>query len=105
FFSTHPRPPRPSLLPYTTLFRSADTFVLSNLERKTANNKSTSEILQERITDLKSQIKEQEAQLLAYAKNHQILSLDAAQNTVVEDRKSTRLNSSLVISYAVFCLK
>ncbi|MCA1605522.1 MAG: hypothetical protein LC775_08655, partial [Acidobacteria bacterium] len=59
----------------------ADTFVLSNLERKTANNKSTSEILQQRITDLQSQIKEQEAQLLTYAKNHQILSLDAAQNT------------------------
>src|SRR5256885_3248686 len=30
----------------------------------------------------------------------------AADNTLLEDRKSTRLNSShLVISYAVFCLK
>jgi polysaccharide biosynthesis transport protein len=72
----------------------ADTFVLSNLERKTVSNQSTGEILQQRITDLKSQIKDQETQLLDYAKNHQILSLDAAQNTVVE--RLTNLNRQLL---------
>jgi capsular exopolysaccharide synthesis family protein len=72
----------------------AETFVLSNLERKTISNQSTGEILQQRITDLKSQIKEQENQLLNYAKNHQILSLDAAQNTVVE--RLTNLNRQLL---------
>lgn len=72
----------------------AETFVLSNLERKTVSNQSTGEILQQRITDLKSQIKTQEAQLLDYAKNHQILSLDAAQNTVVE--RLTNLNRQLL---------
>ena len=64
------------------------------MERKTANNKSTGDILQQRITDLKTQIKEQETQLLEYAKNHQILSLDAAQNTVVE--RLTNLNRQLL---------
>ena len=72
----------------------AETFVLSNLERKTVSNQSTGEILQQRITDLKSQIKDQETQLLNYAKSHQILSLDAAQNTVVE--RLTNLNRQLL---------
>lgn len=74
--------------------RIADTFVLSNLERKTASNESTGKILQQRITDLRSQIKEQETQLLTYAKSHQILSLDASQNTVVE--RLTNLNRQLL---------
>ncbi len=72
----------------------AHTFVVSNLERKTASNKSTGDILQQRITDLQTQIKEQENQLLEYAKNHQILSLDATQNTVVE--RLTNLNRQLL---------
>ena len=72
----------------------AETFVRSNIERKTDNNKSTSDILQQRITDLQTQIKQQETQLLEYAKNHQILSLDAAQNTVVE--RLTNLNRQLL---------
>lgn len=62
----------------------ADTFVLSNLERKTDANSSTTNILQERIGELQVQIRTQESQLLEYAKNHQILSLDPTQNTVVE---------------------
>ncbi|HKO98095.1 MAG TPA: polysaccharide biosynthesis tyrosine autokinase [Pyrinomonadaceae bacterium] len=74
--------------------RIAETFVLSNLERKTANNQSTGEVFQQRITDLRTQIKDQETQLLNYAKNHQILSLDAAQNTVVE--RLTNLNRQLL---------
>lgn len=72
----------------------AETFVRANIERKTDNNKSTSDILQQRIADLQTQIKQQETQLLDYAKNHQILSLDAAQNTVVE--RLTNLNRQLL---------
>jgi succinoglycan biosynthesis transport protein ExoP len=72
----------------------ADTFVLSNLERKTRSNKLTGDILAQRITDLQTQIKQQEANLLQYAKNHQILSLDATQNTVVE--RLTNLNRQLL---------
>ncbi len=62
----------------------ADTFVLSNLEKKTEANTATGDILQERISELRSQIRRQESELLEYAKNHQILSLDPTQNTVVE---------------------
>lgn len=72
----------------------ADTFVLSNLERKTDNNTTTGNILLERITELQTQIRSQENQLLEYAKNHQILSLDASQNTVVE--RLTNLNRQLL---------
>ena len=62
----------------------ADAFVLQNLERKTEANDSTGQILQERIAELQTQIRSRESQLLEYAKNHQILSLDPTQNTVVE---------------------
>lgn len=72
----------------------AHTFVVSNLERKTASIKSTGDILQQRITDLQNQIKDQENQLLEYGKHHQILSLDANQNTVVE--RLVNLNRQLL---------
>lgn len=72
----------------------ADTFVLSNLERKTGNNKTVGNVLQERITELQAQIKSQEKNLLEYAKSHQILSLDPTQNTVVE--RLVNLNRQLL---------
>jgi len=62
----------------------ANTFVVSNLERKTEANTSTGDILHQRIGELQTQIRNQETQLLDYARSHQILSLDASQNTVVE---------------------
>ena len=62
----------------------ADTFVLSNLERKTETNSSTGDFLQKRIAELQSNIRSSEERLINYAKNNQILSLDASQNTVVD---------------------
>ncbi|HYE16011.1 MAG TPA: polysaccharide biosynthesis tyrosine autokinase [Pyrinomonadaceae bacterium] len=62
----------------------ADTFVRQNIERKNESGAETGGLLQQRINELRSQIREQEQQLLGYARNHQILSLDASQNTVVE---------------------
>jgi polysaccharide biosynthesis transport protein len=62
----------------------ADTFVLNNLERKTETNSSAGSFLQRRIAELQSEIRTGEEQLINYAKNHQILSLDASQNTVVD---------------------
>src|SRR3989441_4194750 len=62
----------------------ADTFVVSNLERKTETTNSAGDFLQRRIADLQSEIRGDEEQLINYAKNHQILSLDASQNTVVD---------------------
>src|SRR3989454_8578930 len=71
------RPPRSTLFPYTTLFRSRFYLMMSTGERV--------------ITDLRRAVFDH------------ILGLEPA---FFEDRKSTRLNSShLVISYAVFCLK
>src|SRR5688572_32072240 len=84
------RPPRSTLFPYTTLFRSVgvhdrDTsFSLTDLARHGA---IADPILQARG--------ESGGQAIA-----------AADNLQHRDRKSTRLNSShSQISYAVFCLK
>src|SRR5690349_23801847 len=75
------RPPRSTLFPYTTLFRSdlvSKKIRISKSETITANQKQQSE---NRIPA-------------------------SAPPIAVSDRKSTRLNSSHVeISYAVFCLK
>ena len=62
----------------------ADTFVRANLEKKNENNTTTSEFLSRRVAELQSQIRADEEKLVSYAKNNQILSLDASQNTVVE---------------------
>src|SRR5258708_31459765 len=80
------RPPRSTLFPYTTLFRSIGPVldiefapeklpeIYNALELKDPNNAIPINLVVERVVDL--------------------------------DRKSTRLNSShQIISYAVFCLK
>src|SRR5258707_1916553 len=70
------RPPRSTLFPYTTLFRSGrQVVVLTRSESRPAIDRA--------IDDL-----------------------DLQAGLQVQDRKSTRLNSSHAnISYAVFCLK
>src|SRR2546426_7260187 len=78
------RPPRSTLFPYTTLFRSAHSRFLALRVGK--------RILVERPEWTKAQ------------RDGSIEALRVARRE--GDRKSTRLNSShLVISYAVFCLK
>jgi capsular exopolysaccharide synthesis family protein len=62
----------------------ADTFALSNLEKKTETNSTTGDYLQKRIAELQSQIRADGERLSNYARNHQILSLDSSQNTVVD---------------------
>src|SRR5699024_12746809 len=75
-----PRPPRSTLFPYTTLFRSQrvhrrNSFTCTKCKPKPSNRAQTAADQQK-------------------------------NNTEAPDRKSTRLNSSHVsISYAVFCLK
>src|SRR5262245_64135430 len=87
FISMSCRPPRSTLFPYTTLFRSlvASTNTNQILEFDGTNGALIGQF------------------------NHggtaTVLTLDQPW-TSVRDRKSTRLNSShLGISYAVFCLK
>src|SRR5690349_23212080 len=84
------RPPRSTLFPYTTLFRSAAA-VFERVARRLAQD------LEVFAADV------DEVGLLDQVEVVVRLVLRAA---LVGDRKSTRLNSSHVeISYAVFCLK
>src|SRR5256885_3811618 len=87
------RPPRSTLFPYTTLFRSASWelqrfgFEAEAVLRQTLDQSSSAEV-QVRIRGILKKLE------------------SATRQTPEVDRKSTRLNSShLVISYAVFCLK
>src|SRR5690348_17496393 len=83
-------PPRSTLFPYTTLFRSGSdaglqVSVLSSLEAPQLPWEGNKEILREKIASAVTAL----LGLVGYT-----------------DRKSTRLNSSHPsISYAVFCLK
>jgi len=72
----------------------ANAFVLSNLEQKTQFTHTTGDFLQQRIAELQSQIRADEERLINYAKGHEILSLDAAQNTVVD--RLSGLNKQLL---------
>ena len=62
----------------------AETYVFNNLEKKGETNTATGDFLQKRIAELQQQIRTDEERLVNYAKNNQIISLDANQNTVVE---------------------
>lgn len=63
---------------------TADAFGLWNLEVKTKTNTIAGTYMQKRIAELQSQIRNGEEQLANYAQSHEIISLDANQNTVVE---------------------
>src|SRR5256885_8248761 len=83
------RPPRSTLFPYTTLFRSVATFIAV--------------VVYAGLTYcLLEETKRPIVAIRGF--NPEVCVCATVQN--VGDRKSTRLNSShLVISYAVFCLK
>ncbi len=72
----------------------AETYVYNNLEKKSETNATTGDFLQKRIAELQQQNRTDEERLVNYAKNNQILSLDANQNTVVE--RLAALNRQLV---------
>lgn len=62
----------------------ADTAAMMNLERKAETTTVAAEFLQKRIAELQSQIRRREEELVSYAGNNQIVSLDSSQNTVME---------------------
>ena len=62
----------------------AETYVFTNLEKRTETNSTTGGFLQKRIAELQQQIRTAEERLVNYARNNQIISLDPNQNTVVE---------------------
>src|SRR2546430_12983410 len=90
------RPPRSTLFPYTTLFRSLDV-AACDIDRRLHRN---------RVADI---VRERGLGPLAQAsRGDQPVSREklARAGRGRADRKSTRLNSShSQISYAVFCLK
>lgn len=75
---------------------TADAFSLWNLEMKTKTNSVAGAYMQKRIAELQSQIRNGEEQLVNYAQSHEILSLDASQNTVVE--RLAGLNKELLVA-------
>src|SRR2546426_4959130 len=86
------RPPRSTLFPYTTLFRSV------SLKRRpfTARSASNAGSAKRKPTRRSNP---------SFDSNH-LTKEKPSWLSLQQDRKSTRLNSShLVISYAVFCLK
>src|SRR2546422_6096070 len=87
------RPPRSTLFPYTTLFRSSSLAVgRTHAIRREKKSKAT--------LSLRDAVNRRAAHKRAGARNGP----PSADSYI--DRKSTRLNSSHgYISYAVFCLK
>src|SRR5438045_6049103 len=87
FFLRIPRPPRSTLFPYTTLFRSVRSLGMVSALQMTA--------LVNVLVGLTA---------VGLARRHG--AMVRSEPATAPDRKSTRLNSShLGISYAVFCLK
>src|SRR3712207_8604204 len=87
------RPPRSTLFPYTTLFRSAQAYSGDMVQLKADN------------PDLEFVIPDEGATIWT---DNMMVPVTSQNQYAAEtiDRKSTRLNSSHAnISYAVFCLK
>src|SRR2546430_13297892 len=88
------RPPRSTLFPYTTLFRSE----LWRVEERTSHSGATRPLVGNGLVFYPSGFSQGLVLAIRPGKKGEVLD--------VKDRKSTRLNSShSQISYAVFCLK
>src|SRR2546429_7062988 len=84
------RPPRSTLFPYTTLFRSFDPAVFEK---------------EAKASPARQRVADRLGELGFLADQRQLLAQPRVE-CFDQDRKSTRLNSSHgYISYAVFCLK
>src|SRR2546427_5950135 len=95
------RPPRSTLFPYTTLFRS------ESVSRIPAGEREDSLVRSARDRALAAKTRAHEAGATPAELATGDTALRAAESLAAQgDRKSTRLNSShSQISYAVFCLK
>src|SRR5256885_8772999 len=93
------RPPRSTLFPYTTLFRSIWMATASCRSLGRQASVLGHKVCEDRGASLPLHLHRGDRKL-------GLVPLEQRRRPVRTDRKSTRLNSShLVISYAVFCLK
>src|SRR3712207_7003529 len=91
------RPPRSTLFPYTTLFRSGTSGAWVRGELREVNDRGV-------VIHVRSE-GQREAACVFYPWSN-VQAIRISDEGPLEDRKSTRLNSSHAnISYAVFCLK
>src|SRR5256885_12317835 len=97
------RPPRSTLFPYTTLFRSRRTLSLMPLKTTAGTH---GEVIKGRGSPINIEGRFEEWNREASDDGWFQDPSEEPLRLKTTDRKSTRLNSShLVISYAVFCLK
>src|SRR3712207_8576339 len=91
------RPPRSTLFPYTTLFRSSRSVAAGHQRRRTPGVREPMSAIRQATS---------KSLMLFSGRAYPELAEEIAGHLGVRDRKSTRLNSSHAnISYAVFCLK
>src|SRR5687768_18344378 len=96
-----PLPPRSTLFPYTTLFRSSRSELATRVEQSLQQAALWDEV-KDRLQDSALALSGGQQQRLCIARALAV----KPEILLMEDRKSTRLNSSHgYISYAVFCLK
>src|SRR3712207_8454681 len=101
FFLMIRRPPRSTLFPYTTLFRSHHDVEHEAIELGLGQRVGAFQL--DRV--LRRQHEERAFELVGAAGGGDVVLLHRLEQRRL-DRKSTRLNSSHAnISYAVFCLK
>src|SRR5689334_24078952 len=95
------RPPRSTLFPYTTLFRSHNNNLV-NVKVFDVSNPALPVYLRDVHTTNTTKVH----QMTVRSKGSQVILYTSGWGGNSTDRKSTRLNSShSSISYAVFCLK
>src|SRR3712207_7005359 len=99
------RPPRSTLFPYTTLFRSLALIKDWKKDTKTDTTGDESRKPSAKQTKTKVELQaELESLQDRFSNAEKLLSEAQQQAAEAQDRKSTRLNSSHAnISYAVFC--
>src|SRR5256885_13221398 len=97
------RPPRSTLFPYPTLFRSVDP---ARVEGRVAVEQGVLAQLVRKAVGVARQRFQQPLEVPDGPRPPDAVKAQGDEALGPADRKSTRLNSShLVISYAVFCLK